>query len=66
MESSDTVSLFQFILLWQNSEVTIRDALKDAGAWSGASRPDHFQKNYQDIHGLKSEHESKELETLKD
>jgi hypothetical protein len=66
MESSDMVSLFQFILLWQNSEGKIRDALVMGGAWSGAARRNHFQKNYEDIHGLKSEHESKELAKQKE
>jgi hypothetical protein len=37
-----------------------------AGARSGASRRDNFRKKYDETHGVKSEHESKELEKLKD
>ncbi|KAL6846400.1 hypothetical protein ACP4OV_023848 [Aristida adscensionis] len=50
----------------QNSEVRIHYALTVAGAQSGASRLDHCQRNYDDIHGLKSDQESKELEKIKD
>ncbi|TVU22559.1 hypothetical protein EJB05_32268, partial [Eragrostis curvula] len=50
----------------QNSEVRIRRALEMIGARRGVSRWDHFQENHKDIHGLKSEYESKELEKMKD
>ncbi|TVU22515.1 hypothetical protein EJB05_32221, partial [Eragrostis curvula] len=50
----------------QNSEVRILRALEMAGARRGVSRWDHFEKKHQDIHGLKSEYESKELEKMKD
>jgi hypothetical protein len=55
------------IFLWQNSEAQILFALTVAGARrGGASREDHFRENHQDIHGLKSEYEQKELEGMKD
>jgi hypothetical protein len=52
--------------LWQNSKKRILDALTDAGARrGGVSREDHFWENHEEIHGIKSEYEQKELENLK-
>jgi hypothetical protein len=50
----------------QNSEARIRSALTVAGAQGGTSREDYFRENHQDIHGLRSEYEQKELESMKD
>jgi hypothetical protein len=55
------------IFLWQNSGAQILFALRNAGARrGGASREDHFRETHQGIHGLRSEYEQKELESMKD
>ena len=41
-------------------------ALKFARARGGASREDHFDENYEDHHGVKTNYKEKELEMLKD
>ncbi|PUZ70369.1 hypothetical protein GQ55_2G224300 [Panicum hallii var. hallii] len=47
-------------------EVWTRAALEFAGARGGASRKDHFDENYEDRHGVKTNYVEKELEMLKD
>jgi hypothetical protein len=55
-----------FLLLWQSSEFWICYALRKAGARKGVSRPDHFQRKYEDRYGRNSEYEHEQLKKLKD
>jgi hypothetical protein len=55
-----------FLLLWQNSEFWICYALRKSGARKGVSRPDHFQRKYEDRYGRNSEYEHEQLKKLKD
>ncbi|KAL6846402.1 hypothetical protein ACP4OV_023850 [Aristida adscensionis] len=50
----------------ESSEERICSTLTIVGAMRGASRQDHFQDNYEDIHQLKSNGEIRELDKLKD